>query len=177
MLWRSTTTTWGALTKLLHWLTVLLIVLQYVLAQRAEGLPLGMDKLATLARHKSVGMTILSLAIVRLLWRWSQATPVLAIAAWQRRLARGAHVALYACLFALPVSGWLMSSAKNFPVSWFGFFQWPDLVAPNEALFRQMRQLHGLLFDALAIIALLHIAGALKHHFVDRSDVLRRMLW
>jgi cytochrome b561 len=176
MLWRSTTASWGALTKLLHWLTVLLIVLQYVLAQRAEDLPLGMEKLATLARHKSVGMTILGIATLRLLLRSTQPTPVLAIPNWERRVARGAHVLLYSGLFALPISGWLMSSAKNYPVSWFGVFQWPDLVAPNEVFFQQMRQLHGTLFNALAIVALLHIVGALKHHFLDRNEVLRRML-
>ncbi len=83
---------------------------------------------------------------------------------------------LYGLIFALPLSGWLMSSAKNFPVSWFSLFQLPDLVAPNEQLFRQMLTLHHLLFAALVVVALLHIAGALKHHFIDRNDVLKRML-
>jgi cytochrome b561 len=76
----------------------------------------------------------------------------------------------------MPLTGWTMSSAKNFPVSWFNLFQVPDLVAPSEALFRQMRHLHHLLFDGLVAVAVLHVAGALKHHFVDRNDVLKRML-
>jgi cytochrome b561 len=69
-----------------------------------------------------------------------------------------------------------MSSAKNYPVSWFGLVQLPDLVAPGEALFQQMRGLHHKLFAALVAVAGLHIAGALKHHFIDRNDVLKRML-
>jgi len=75
-----------------------------------------------------------------------------------------------------PLTGWIMSSAKNFPVSWFRLFQLPDLVAPNEALFQQMRSLHHSLFALLVVVAALHVAGALKHHFIDRNDVLRRML-
>ena len=81
-----------------------------------------------------------------------------------------------ALIFAMPLTGWLMSSAKNFPVSWFSLFQLPDLVAPSEQLFRQMRSLHHMLFAVLVVVALLHIAGALKHHFIDRNDVLKRML-
>jgi cytochrome b561 len=69
-----------------------------------------------------------------------------------------------------------MSSAKNYPVSWFGVFQLPDLVAPGEQLFQRMRDLHHLLFAALVVVAALHVAGALKHHFIDRNHVLKRML-
>jgi cytochrome b561 len=95
---------------------------------------------------------------------------------WERALAKLSHLLLYGLIFALPVSGWLMSSAKNFPVSWFKLVQLPDLVAPDEQLFQQMRDLHHVLFAVLVVVALLHVAGALKHHFIDRNDVLRRML-
>ena len=69
-----------------------------------------------------------------------------------------------------------MSSARNFPVSWFGLVQLPDLVAPDKSLFTLMNQLHHLLFKVLIGVALLHVAGALKHHFIDRNEVLKRML-
>ena len=85
-------------------------------------------------------------------------------------------VLLYALLFAMPLTGWMMSSARNFPVSWFKLFQFPDLVAPAEQTVHRMNDLHHLLFSALVTVALLHIAGALKHHFIDRNDVLKRML-
>jgi cytochrome b561 len=85
-------------------------------------------------------------------------------------------VLLYALIFALPLTGWMMSSARNFPVSWFKLFQLPDLVAPSQATFELMVDLHHLLFKVLVGVALLHVAGALKHHVIDRNDVLKRML-
>src|SRR5688500_5898118 len=178
MSFRNTKTSWGSLSKTLHWLVVLLIVTQWLLAERADSLPLGMAKLETLAWHKSLGLTVLMLAVLRLAWRLMNPVPDLTAETrpWERQLARLSHLLLYGLIFALPLSGWLMSSAKNYPVSWFKLFQFPDLVAPDERLFQQMRDLHHLLFGVLVVVALLHIAGALKHHFIDRNDVLRRML-
>ncbi|HPF25567.1 MAG TPA: cytochrome b [Steroidobacteraceae bacterium] len=175
---RNTTERWGAVAKLLHWMIVALILVQVALITYAEDLPLGMEKLATIARHKSVGMTILALAILRLTWRWLNPTPRLppSMPVWQQRLARLSHGVLYGTIFLLPLSGWMMSSAKNFSVSWFNLFQFPDLVAPSEATFEIMHDTHESLVWVLAATALLHIAGALKHHFVDRDDVLKRML-
>jgi cytochrome b561 len=174
---RNTTRAWGALSKFLHWLIVLLIIGQWTIAQYAENLPLA-AKGPPLNLHKSLGMTILALAIIRLVWRLANPVPSLAglTRTWERALATISHVLLYALLFAMPITGWLMSSARNFPVSWFGRFQFPDLVAPSQPLYRQMHELHETLFAVLASVALLHVAGALKHHFIDRNEVLRRML-
>jgi cytochrome b561 len=178
MTFRNTTRSWGAVSKALHWLIVLLIINQWVIASRADNLPLGAEKLQALAWHKSFGMTILALAIVRLVWRWLNPVPTLAglVKPWERTLASLSHVLLYALIFAMPFSGWMMSSARNFPVSWFGLYQFPDLVAPDKGLYEFMRDLHHTLFTALVCVALLHIAGALKHHFVDKNEVLKRML-
>jgi cytochrome b561 len=178
MTFRNTKSSWGSVSKAFHWLVVLLIVNQWWIAERADNLPLGMAKIQALAWHKSFGLTILMLAVLRLVWRLMNPVPDLTAESrpWERALARLSHFLLYGLIFALPVSGWLMSSARNFPVSWFKLFQFPDLVAPNEQLFQQMRALHHLLFSALVVVALLHIAGALKHHFIDRNDVLKRML-
>jgi len=175
---RNTTTRWGAVSKGLHWLVVLLVIGQFVLANLADGLPLGMAKLGMLARHKSVGLTILALALLRLLWRSTQPTPLLprSTPPLQRRLAQGTHVLLYGLLLAMPLSGWLMSSAKNYPVSWFGLFQLPDLVAPSESAYRALHGAHETLAGLLVLTALLHLLGALKHHLLDRDTVLRRML-
>jgi len=175
---RNTTRSWGSVSKALHWLIVLLIINQWVIAERADSLPLGLAKLKALAWHKSFGLTILALAIIRLVWRWANPVPDLSTETrtWERRLANLSHVLLYALIFALPLTGWMMSSAKNFPVSWFNLFQVPDLVAPNETLFQRMRHLHHLLFGGLVAVAVLHVAGALKHHFIDHNDVLKRML-
>jgi cytochrome b561 len=178
MTFRNTTRSWGALSKALHWLVVILIIVQWFIAGRADELPNGLEKLQALGWHKSFGMTILMLAIIRLVWRLLNPVPDLAAETkpWERRLAKVSHVLLYALIFAMPLTGWLMSSAKNYPVSWFRLFQFPDLVAPSEDLFRQMNGLHHLLFKVLAVVALLHVAGALKHHFIDKNDVLKRML-
>jgi cytochrome b561 len=149
-----------------------------VLASIADELPLGMKKLAMLARHKSVGITILALALIRLLWRWANPTPTLpdTLKPYERSLAQFTHAALYGLLFAMPISGWLMSSARGFPVSWFGFFQLPDLVPKNKALYDWMLTTHDALAWTLGVIVALHVAAALKHHYLLKDDTLRRML-
>jgi cytochrome b561 len=177
MTFRNTNRSWGSLTKALHWIIVILIINQWVIAERAEELK-GLEKLQVLSWHKSFGMTILMLAIIRLVWRWMNPVPDLSAETrpWERVLAKISHLLLYALIFAMPLTGWMMSSARNFPVSWFKLFQFPDLVAPADQTFHQMHDLHHLLFKLLVVVALLHIAGALKHHFIDRNDVLKRML-
>jgi cytochrome b561 len=177
MSFRNTTREWGALSKALHWTIVLLIILLWIIGARADEQE-GLEKAATLAWHKSFGMTVLMLAIVRLVWRWMNPVPTLegVTTGWERALARVSHFLLYALLFAQPITGWMMSSAASFRVSYFGLFTWPDLVQPDQQLFRQMQDLHHLLFNVLVAVALLHIAGAVKHAVVDRNDVLKRML-
>jgi cytochrome b561 len=175
---RNTPRRWGAIAQLLHWLIVLFIVAQFTLATLFEQLPAGAKKLTLLSRHKSIGITILMLAVVRLAWRWSNPTPTLpdTLKPYERTLARLTHALLYVLLFAVPLSGWLMSSARGFPVSWFGFLQLPDLVPKNKALYEALLTTHGILAWTLGIIATVHLVAALKHHFVLKDDVLRRML-
>jgi cytochrome b561 len=171
-------TRYSALAQIFHWVIAALIVTQFVLARMSENLPLGVHKLALLARHKSVGMTVLMLAILRLLWRLKHTAPPLpaAMTRFERLAARGTHFAFYVLLFAMPLTGWMMSSAKNYSVSWFGLFTWPNLIGKNETAFDFLRSTHDLLSDVLFAIAVLHILAALKHHFWNRDDVLRRML-
>ncbi|MEP6884140.1 MAG: cytochrome b [Gammaproteobacteria bacterium] len=161
-----------------HWIIAALVVTQFVLANLADDLPIGVHKLALLARHKSFGMTVLMLAILRVLWRLKNPPPELppAMKPVERMLARTTHIAFYVLLFAMPISGWLMSSAKGFSVSWFSLFQWPDLIGKNEAAFDLLRSTHEILSDVLFAIAMLHILAALKHHFWNKDDVLLRML-
>jgi cytochrome b561 len=175
---RNTRTRWGALSQFLHWLMAALIGVQIGLGLAGANLPLGMSKLATLARHKSLGLTILALALIRLAWRALNPTPALpgALQAYERRLALATHVALYALLIALPVTGWIMSSARGFPVSWFNLVQLPNPVTPDPALYHAMVLTHIVLASALGLILILHIAAAIRHHFVLHDEVLRRML-
>ena len=175
---RNTTTRWGAVAQFLHWLIVALIIVQVILASIADELPLGMKKLAMLARHKSVGITILGLAVIRLLWRWMNPTPPLpdTLKPYERALAKFTHAALYLLLFAMPLSGWMMTSARGFPVSWFGFYQLPDLVPKNQALYEALLTTHATLAVVLGVLVAVHAGAALVHHFRFKDDVLRRML-
>ncbi len=175
---QSSPTRYGAVAQAFHWLIAALVVTQFVLANLADDLPIGVHKLALLARHKSFGMTVLMLAILRLLWRLKHQPPELpaGMKPVERMLARSTHIAFYVLLFAMPLSGWLMSSAKNYSVSWFGLFTWPNLIGKNEAAFEVLRSTHHILSDVLFVIAVLHILAALKHHFWNKDDVLLRML-
>ncbi|HEY6484146.1 MAG TPA: cytochrome b [Steroidobacteraceae bacterium] len=175
---RNTTARWGAFAQLLHWLIVLLIITQVILANIALDLPVGVRKIAMFARHKSVGLTILALAVIRVAWRWMNPTPVLpdTLRPYERTLAHLTHVALYLLLFAMPLTGWMMTSARGFAVSWFGLFQLPDFVPRDKALYEAMRQTHDTLALVLGATVCLHIVASVKHHFVLKDDVLRRML-
>lgn len=175
---RDSTTRYGAIAQAFHWIIAVLVVSQFVLARLADNLPLGTRKGLLLERHKSLGMTVLMLAALRLVWRINHRPPDLpaGMKPIEVFLARATHIAFYALLFAMPLSGWTMSSAKNYPVSWFRLFTWPDLLAPNETAFTVLRNTHEILSNALFVLAVLHILAALKHHFWNKDDVLLRML-
>lgn len=171
---------YSLISRYLHWLIAGLIVAQYVLAELAEiaaETEQRLQQLALLANHKSVGMTILALAILRLLWRMFNSPPALpaAMPRWQVRTSGAVHWLLYLLLFALPLSGWLMSSAKSYSVSWFNLIALPDLVLANSSLAEQLEDLHELLAKLLFVVALLHILAALKHWLLDKDGVLQRM--
>ena len=175
---RNTLSRWGVVSQTFHWVIVVLIITQYVLAEIEHDMPLGMARFAVLARHKSIGLTILALAVLRLLWRWMNPSPPLpdTLKPYERVLARVTHFGLYILLFAQPITGWILSSASNFPVSYFGWFTLPNLVAADKGLAETMHEVHETLFNVLVAFAVVHIAAALKHHFWLKDDVLRRML-
>lgn len=174
---RNTSVRYGLVAQFLHWGIVVLLIVQVTLGKIADGLPIGLERLAMMARHKSFGITILGLAVVRLAWRWiDRPPPPPPMPRWQDIAARLNHWALYALLFALPLSGWLMSSASNRPVSWFGLAQLPDFIAPDPALREWFHDLHHYFIWALYALVGLHVAAALKHQFLDRDSLLLRML-
>jgi cytochrome b561 len=171
-------TRYGAVAQAFHWVIAGLIATQFVLANLADGLPVGARKLELLARHKSFGMTVLMLAILRLLWRFKNPPPAFpsAMSPRERLVARSTHIAFYVLLFAMPLTGWMMSSAKNYSVSWFGLFTWPNLIGKSQSAFKLLQTTHEALSNVLFAIAVLHILAAFKHHFWDKDDVLLRML-
>lgn len=166
--------------KVLHWAVAGMIVLQFVLAklaERAEESDSALRELALLANHKSVGITILALAIMRLIWRKKNAPPALPISvpSWQTTASQISHWSLYVLIIALPITGWLMSSASAYSVSWFNLVQLPDFVPPNPELKETFEAIHETLAKILFMIASVHILAAIKHAVIDKDGVLRRI--
>lgn len=164
--------------KALHWLIAALIIGVLALGIYMHDLPLSPEKLQLYSWHKWAGVTIFLLVLVRLAWRATHQPPALpeSMPRPLQWIAHGGHLALYLLMIAIPLSGWLMSSAKGFQTVWFGVLPLPDLVAKDKALGDLLRDVHEYL--NLALLALLagHVAAALKHHWVDKDDILVRML-
>ncbi|MDP1613293.1 MAG: cytochrome b [Sulfuritalea sp.] len=162
----------------LHWLIAVAIVGSFSVGLYMVDLPISPQKLKLYSWHKWAGVTIFLFVVLRLGWRLSHRPPELpaAMPAWQRKAAEATHVLLYLLMFAVPLSGWLMSSAKGFQTVWFGVLPLPDLLRKDTELGDLLQQLHMLLNFSMAALVLAHAGAALKHHFFDRDDVLVRML-
>lgn len=169
---------YGVAAQFFHWLIVLLILVQFTLGRVAENLPAGFEKFVLMSRHKSLGITILALAMLRLAWRFLSRPPPppQGLNPFLRWSGRVTHFMLYLLLFALPISGWLASSAANSPVSWWGWLTLPDLIGAGDSSFERLSGWHALMTRLLLVFAGLHVAAALLHHFYFKDNVLRRML-
>jgi len=168
---------YGALAKLLHWLMFLLLIGSFVLGFSMVDMPISPKRLLWYSYHKWIGVTIFLLVIVRFGWRLiSPPPPPPRIPHWQRSLAQAVHAGLYALLFAIPLSGWVTSSAYGFKTVYLKMIPLPDLVAKNKVLAKQLSEVHELLGFALLTLVTLHVVGALKHHLIDRDATLKRML-
>ena len=161
----------------LHWVTALLIVCGFTLGVSMVDLPLSRQKLQWYAWHKWIGITVFLLACARLLWRLGHPAPEPpAMPAWQKRAAAWTQGALYLLIIAIPISGWLYSSATGVQVVYLGLVPLPDLLADDRKTAIVLRGVHLTLNFTLAALVCVHAAAALKHHFVDRDTVLARML-
>jgi len=162
----------------LHWLMALLVLVTFPVGLVAHEMALSPDKLRLLSYHKWLGVTVFLLAVVRLLWLAThRPAPMLAsMPQWQRMVAQAVHVLLYVLLFAIPLSGWLMSSAKGFQTVYLGILPLPDLLAKDKGLGDALGVLHQVLNITLLLLLVGHVVAALKHHFVDRDGTLARML-
>ena len=173
----SETTRYSAAAIVLHWLTALLVVAGFTLGLSMVGLPFSRQKLQWYAWHKWIGITIWLLTWGRLAWRWRHpAPPMELMPAWQQRAAVVTHALLYALLVAIPLSGWLYSSATGVQVVYLGLLPLPDLVPKDKPMADVLRGVHVTLNFTLLALVCIHGAAALKHHFVDRDAVLIRML-
>lgn len=162
----------------LHWAMALLIFAAFPLGVYMHDLPLSPGKLRLYSWHKWLGIGILLLAILRVLWRSSHRPPPLpdTMPHWEKMVAHGMHYLLYVLILAVPISGWLMSSAKGFQTVWFGVLPLPDLVSKNKELGELLKEVHESLNFLMLGLVLAHAGAALKHHFIGRDDILARML-
>jgi cytochrome b561 len=162
----------------LHWLMALMILGSIILGLYMVGLELSPRKLKLYSWHKWAGVTIFLFTCLRVLWRLTHPAPPLPpnVPKWQHNAAHVTHLAIYVLLFAIPLSGWLMSSAFGFQVVYFGVLPIPDLLAKNKVLAEQLKELHEALNIALWILLFVHVVAAVKHHVIDRDSVLHRML-
>lgn len=176
---RNTPQAWGIGAKLFHWILAVLILAQIALGLTAKGWRLSPTKLDLFVWHKSLGILILVLVALRIAWRLANPVPAhpAGLPAWERVAARSAHFLLYLLMLALPFSGWIINSASNIPFRIFWQWPLPALVAPSDAVADLAKAVHLGLFVAIALVLAGHIGAALRHHFLLRNDVLRRMLF
>jgi cytochrome b561 len=165
--------------KSLHWLMAVMLLGLFGLGLYMADLPLSPEKLQLYSWHKWAGVTFFLLVWLRLLWRVSHRPPPFPVQmlAAQQRAAHLGHLALYVFMLAIPLSGWLMSSAKGFQTVWFGVVPLPDLIEKNRELGEILVLVHKGFGIALMILVIGHIAMALKHQFKDRDGTLSRMLF
>ena len=173
---KNTENYYGIATILLHWLMAILIIGLLALGLYMTALPISFQKLKLYGWHKEYGLLALALVIFRLVWRLTNITQRLAIPLLEKIAARSMHWLFYIFMFAMPITGWLITSAAGLPVSFFGLFLLPDLVAPNEGLRILFQEIHQWLGYGFIAAIVLHTCAALKHHFINKDDILRRML-
>ena len=172
------TARYTATAKTLHWAMAILIFGLLALGFYMHDLPLSPEKLKLYSWHKWAGVCAFLLVLVRLAWRAAHRPPPLpaTMPAHLQFAAHAGHFLLYALMLAIPLSGWLMSSAKGFQTVWFGVLPIPDLVGKDKELGDLLQSVHMVLNLVFAIAIAGHIGAALKHHFIDRDDILTRML-
>ncbi|MBY0382045.1 MAG: cytochrome b [Xanthobacteraceae bacterium] len=172
----------------LHWAVAIIIVLNVAIALTLDYMPDGWIR-AAVDLHKSFGITVIGLVLLHLLWRYANPPPPLPVSysPWERRIAKAAHIILYTLILAMPISGWLHDSAWNlaaqFPMKLYFLVPWPR-IGPIENLDpvtkEKLHTIFGFAHEYLAYVlygvVALHIAGALKHQFIDRHPQLERMM-
>jgi len=166
----------GIVAIVLHWLMAILLIALLALGLYMVTLPISIEKLRLYGWHKEYGMFGLILVIARSMWRITNRIPQLSLPWWEKLAARTVHYTFYGFMFAMPITGWIITSAAGLPVSFFSWFVFPDLVSPNPNLMHLFQQIHKWLGYGLIATIVLHTSAALKHHFINKDDILRRML-
>lgn len=180
MSFKNTSTRYGSVTKFFHWTVVLLVLTQVYsiihVSLLPEHSPLAGFLIGTL--HKSIGILVLIFAFFGYFWRLLNVHPSFppSMPVWEILSARLAHMLLYLCLFVMPISGLLMSTADGRPPSFFGLYQLPQFIEKNPAMANYFFNVHRYTAILLIGLVVLHTLAALKHHFINKDSVLKRML-
>ena len=180
----STTTTqrYSTVAIVLHWLLALFLLGMLAMGTDMADLPFSPWRLKLYNWHKWAGVTILVLSVLRLVWRLTHRPPALPVAiesampSWQLKAYHATHVALYALFFIVPLVGWAYSSAAGFPIVLFGVLPLPDFVPASKELAELIKPWHEITATVLAALVLMHVGAALKHHFIDKDGLLKRMM-
>ena len=160
----------------LHWLIALLIFFNFSLGLYMADLPLSPYKLQRYSWHKWAGVTIFLLVVIRIFWRMSHKPPApVPMPRWQLLASELVHYALYVLMVIIPLSGWLMSSAKGFQTVWFGVLPLPNLIDKNKELGDLLQEVHEYLNYGMLLLFGVHVAAALKHQFIEKDRLLSRM--
>jgi|AntRauTorcE11897_2_1112592.scaffolds.fasta_scaffold02503_7 cytochrome b561 len=176
---RNTSTYYGSLTKLFHWTIALLVIGMLFAGEYMHELEATPFKFEVYSWHKSIGLLVLSLVMLRLIWRLITPPPGFITAQtkdWEIKLAYLIHFLLYLCLFLMPLSGWLMASAEPNPDPTIYGFDLPQLIEPDKTMKALFSETHSIIASALIALISLHVLGALKHHFINKDRTLIRML-
>ncbi len=176
---KNTAERWGSVSQLLHWLIAILILLLGVVGLIMGELPRTPRYFWVYTAHKSLGLSVLALVVLRLGWRIYAGAPdpVPGTPTWQERIATFTHWLLYAMILAMPLSGWLYDSTSGLrPLRWFGLFLVPKLSAPDAQLRALSHFVHEWGFWLLIAIVLIHAGAAVYHHLFQRDATLSRML-
>jgi cytochrome b561/polyisoprenoid-binding protein YceI len=174
---KNTKEKYGLIARGFHWLIALLIFCLLIVGFFMGSMSFGPDKLQVIGLHKSFGIAVLFLGALRIIWRTiTPPPPSLSTHAWYEKiLAKTIHIVFYFCIIAMPLSGWVMSSAGEYPVRVFGVFNLPAIAPKNHDLFEAMKEVHELLAYGLIASILLHIVGAVKHQIIERDATMQRM--
>lgn len=171
---------YGRVAIALHWSMAVLIIVNLIIGLFGDQIEKMLGGTSPIPLHKSIGLTVLGLALIRVAWRLAHKPPPLTAAGTspiEHRIAGGVHLLLYGLMIVMPLSGWIMSSAGKSPLSWFGLFAVPKFaVTRADPIVGASGATHHYLGFLLAALVVGHIAAALRHHFLLRDAVLRRML-
>ena len=169
---------YGGVAQFFHWSVVGLLIFQYIWAWRIEETESIRLRLELVSQHKTIGMLVLAFARCRLIWRFFHAPPPLpdALSQWEKWAAKLGHLALYGLIFLLPISGWFFSQAAGYGDYWWGPVSIPSVIEPSVAAEEFFYEFHEIVGMLLLVVVAVHVLAALRHHFILKDDVLKRML-